>query len=129
MNISVPEWLPGLRAGAEHFDAGRFWHAHEDWEREWKAHPGAHRHYLKGLIQLTAACHHLARGKPGAARALLDRYPRHLCENHPLSWPLDTAHLVAVAAALAAALDRGRHPRPPPLRLLRMIDAWMVRVG
>jgi hypothetical protein len=34
---------------------------------------------------------------------------------------------VAVAAALAAALDRGRHPRPPALRLLPMIEAWSAR--
>jgi hypothetical protein len=121
---ATPPWWEETRAGAHCFDHGRYWHAHEHWEHAWKAHRGMHRHYLKGLIQFTAACHHLTRGKPSAARRLLDRGPTHLASNHPLSWPFDTAHLLTVAAAMAAAIDRGHRPRPPALGLVRMMDAW-----
>ena len=119
-----PTWWDDVRAGAVCYDEGQYWHAHEHWERAWKAHLELHRHYLKGLIQFTAVCHHLARGKPRAARALLDRGPMHLADNHPLSWPFDTAHLMIVAAVLARAIDRGGSPRPPKLGLVGMMDAW-----
>lgn len=121
---TVPLWWNAVHTGAECFDQGDYWHAHEHWECAWKAHLQLHRHYLKGLIQLTAVCHHLAHGKPLAARKLLDRGPRHLADNHPLSWPFDTAHLLTVTAALAAAIDQGRQPRPPKLGLVKMMDAW-----
>jgi hypothetical protein len=121
---SEPSWWPGLVAGAAAFDDGCYWDAHEHWEREWKAHPELHRHYVKGLIQFAAACHHLARGKLGAARRLLELGPVHLLANRPLTWPFDTGHLVAVASVMARRLDMGRRPVPPRLHLVRMMSAW-----
>jgi hypothetical protein len=121
---ALPAWWDEVLSGARCYDSGAYWQAHEHWERAWKAHLDVHRHYLKGLIQLTAVCHHLAQGKPRAARALLDRGPRHLVDNHPLSWPFDTAHLLTVSAALARAIDRGQVPRPPRLGLVHMMEAW-----
>lgn len=121
---SAPSWWAGLHAGAVCFDDACFWEAHEHWEREWKAHPELHRHYVKGLIQFAAACHHLARGKLGAARRLLELGPVHLLANRPLTWPFDTGHLVAVASVMARRLDMGRRPVPPRLHLVRMMSAW-----
>jgi len=121
-----PAWWAGLVAGAVCFDEGRYWQAHEHWEREWKAHRQLHRHYVKGLIQFAAACHLLAQGKPGPARRLLDLGPTHLLANRPLSWPFDTGHLVTVASAMARSIDLGRKPRPPRLHLERMMSAWAV---
>ncbi len=118
----LPAWWGGLRAGAVCYDAGRFWHAHEAWEEVWHRHRALDRHYFKGLIQFTAACHHLTRARWSAARRLLELGPAHLIANRPHAWPVDTAHLLVVAAVLAAAIDRGRHPRPPALHLTRMID-------
>ncbi len=106
-----------LSAGAELFDAGEFWHAHEAWEVAWRAYHGEDRDYLKGLIQLAAANFHLARGKPGPARRLLDSAARHLERCNPLAWPFDTAHLIAVTAALVARIDQGKRLAPAMLRL------------
>jgi hypothetical protein len=111
-------------AGAECFDEAHYWEAHEHWEREWKAHPRLHRHYVKGLIQVAAACHLLAQGRSAPARRLLDLGPAHLLANRPLSWPFDTGHLVAVASAMARSIDLGRRPRLPRLQLARMMRAW-----
>jgi hypothetical protein len=119
-----PAWWQGLLDGAQCFDQGRYWDAHEHWEREWKAHPALHRHYVKGLIQFAAACHHLSRGKLSAARRLLDLGPIHLLANRPLSWPFDTGHLVAVASAMARTVDVGRRPAAPRVQLVRMMEAW-----
>ena len=47
-----------LNAGIEHFNAGRFWHAHEDWEDLWKSLKGNASQNLidgvQGLIQIAA---------------------------------------------------------------------------
>ena len=50
------EWLD---AGVEHFNAGRFWHAHEDWEELWKSLKSRNVDLdydlgIQGLIQTTA---------------------------------------------------------------------------
>ena len=50
--------LVWLNAGVEHFNAGRFWHAHEDWEDLWKSLKGMAEQKLvdgvQGLIQIAA---------------------------------------------------------------------------
>ena len=47
-----------LNVGVEHFNAGRFWHAHEDWEDLWKSLKGVAEQKLvdgvQGLIQIAA---------------------------------------------------------------------------
>ena len=48
-------WLAGL----EDFDAGRYWHAHEDWEDLWNAHkrrdaPLEEILFVQGMIQTAA---------------------------------------------------------------------------
>ncbi|MDE0707929.1 MAG: DUF309 domain-containing protein [Candidatus Poseidoniales archaeon] len=47
-----------LDAGIEHFNAGRFWHAHEDWEYLWKSLKGNANQELidgvQGIIQVAA---------------------------------------------------------------------------
>ncbi len=117
----------GLRAGAEHFDHGRWWHAHESWETVWRAYGGAGRDYLKGLIQLAAAHHHLERGNRRAACKLLDSGIRRLGDSVPLAWPFDTGHLLLVSAALAARIDAGIDARSLTLRLGPMLEHWAER--
>ena len=53
-----PQQIDWLNAGVEHFNAGRFWHAHEDWEDLWKSLKGVAGQELvdgvQGLIQIAA---------------------------------------------------------------------------
>ena len=53
-----PLQIDWLNAGVEHFNAGRFWHAHEDWEDLWKSLKGVAGQELvdgvQGLIQIAA---------------------------------------------------------------------------
>ena len=53
-----PQQIDWLNAGVEHFNAGRFWHAHEDWEDLWKSLKGVAGQDLvdgvQGLIQIAA---------------------------------------------------------------------------
>lgn len=67
------------RLGSAHFDAQRFFAAHEAWETCWKQTPIAdERTFFKGLAQLAAGYVHLQRGNPRGAYALLRRAAGHL---------------------------------------------------
>lgn len=53
------------------FAAGRFFEAHEEWERLWLRAAGQERLFLQGLIQLAAACVHFEKGRQAPAARLL----------------------------------------------------------
>lgn len=46
-----------LREGAELFNAGHWWEAHEAWEGPWMTAEGQERQFIQGLILLAAALH------------------------------------------------------------------------
>jgi hypothetical protein len=43
--------------GRDFFNRGRFFEAHEEWEKLWLRAHGARRLFLQGLIQIAAGCH------------------------------------------------------------------------
>ncbi len=96
------------RLGREHFNAGRFFPAHEAWETAWKqARQTDEAELFKGLSQLGAGYVHLLRGNAhGAVRLLrraagrVERYPAGTRE-------VDTVRVAAAAAADADAIERG----------------------
>jgi uncharacterized protein len=57
--------------GVSDFNAGRFFEAHEIWEELWLAAAEPEKTFLQGLIQLTAAFHHHARGNARGMQSLL----------------------------------------------------------
>jgi hypothetical protein len=62
------------RLGIEHFDAERFFPAHEAWETCWKQAKGTpDAEFFKGLSQLGAGYVHHQRGNPHGAHTLLRR--------------------------------------------------------
>jgi predicted metal-dependent hydrolase len=79
------DWTQGaLAEGLRLYHAGKFFAAHEAWESLWLRAEEPEKTFLQGLIQVTAAFHHLQRANPlGATRLLqaalgrLERYPAH----------------------------------------------------
>jgi len=77
------DWTQGaLAEGLRLYNAGEFFTAHEAWESVWLGSPEPEKTFLQGLIQVTAAFHHLRRNNPlgtvlllQAALRRLDRYP------------------------------------------------------
>jgi uncharacterized protein len=77
------DWSEGaLAEGLRLYDAGEFFTAHEAWESVWLVSPEPEKTFLQGLIQVTAAFHHLGQdNRLGTALLLqgalqrLDRYP------------------------------------------------------
>ena len=77
------DWTQGaLAEGLRLYDAGEFFAAHEAWESVWLRAQEPEKMFLQGLIQVTAAFHHLQRNNPQGTALLLqaalgrfERYP------------------------------------------------------
>jgi predicted metal-dependent hydrolase len=77
------DWTEGpLAEGLRLYDTGQFFAAHEAWESVWLPAQEPEKTFLQGLIQVTAAFHHLQRdNRLGTARLLraalgrLERFP------------------------------------------------------
>ena len=60
-----------LRLGADRFNAGLYFEAHEAWEEVWLDAERPLRHFYQGLIQVAAAFVHLRRDEyPGTVKLL-----------------------------------------------------------
>jgi hypothetical protein len=59
----------------EHFNAGRYYEAHESWEDDWRhrAYRSEDWHFYKGLICLAVALHHHFNGNEAGRMTLLRR--------------------------------------------------------
>jgi hypothetical protein len=57
--------------GLAHFNAKKFFEAHEYWEEIWLVESEPEKTFLQGLIQITAAFHHRQRGNPEGVELLL----------------------------------------------------------
>jgi len=77
------DWTQGALAEGLHcYHAGEYFQAHEAWESVWLESEEPEKTFLQGLIQVTAAFHHMQRdNRLGAARLLqaalrrLEGYP------------------------------------------------------
>jgi len=77
------DWTQGaLAEGLRRYHAGEFFAAHEAWESVWLGAQEPEKMFLQGLIQVTAAFHHLQRNNPRGTASLsqaalgrLERYP------------------------------------------------------
>ena len=70
-NLSIDE---NHRLAVEHFNAHRFFPAHEAWEGAWRLAAGTdEEEFFQGLAQLGAGYTHFHRGNPRGAATLLGR--------------------------------------------------------
>ncbi len=77
------DWTRGaLAEGLRLYDAGEFFAAHEEWESLWLRAQEPDKTFLQGLIQVTAAFHHLRRNNP-LGTALLLQAALHRLERFP----------------------------------------------
>jgi predicted metal-dependent hydrolase len=80
------DWTQGaLAEGLQRYDAGEFFAAHESWESLWLVAEEPDKTFLQGLIQVTAAFHHLQRdNRLGTERLLQGALGR--LEGYPASF-------------------------------------------
>lgn len=102
--------------GASLLAEDRPFHAHEVFEAAWKSAPTADRKLWRGLAQIAVGLTHARRGNARGAVALLRRgagqvggYP-----GDPLSYGVDAGYVAAVAADVAARIERDGLQTVPP---------------
>jgi hypothetical protein len=108
------------RLGKEHFNAGRFFPAHEAWETAWKqARDTADAEFFKGLSQLGAGYVHLLRGNRHGAVQLLRRAARRVGRYPKGHRGIDTVAVARRADSDAAAVEQGEIEPGPQARFDR----------
>lgn len=102
------------RLGIEHFNAARFFPAHEAWETCWKKvkdTPDAE--FFKGLSQLGAGYVHYQRGNPHGAFTLLRRGGSRVAAYPAPHLGVDTAALSATAISQSEEIERAKRAGEP----------------
>jgi predicted metal-dependent hydrolase len=85
-----------LLEGIDHFNAARFFEAHESWETVWRSTAPEPRELLQGLIQVAVGMvHHVDRGRPAVARRVLAKGRRRIVPFAPAALGLDLEQLLA----------------------------------
>lgn len=110
-----------LERGIEHFNAGRFFEAHEAWEFGWHPAPPPERDFWQGLIQVAVGFTHFQRDNAGGAATLLARGARRLDAYGDVHEGVPVAEIAAAARAAAAAIERdggGARLEHPTIRRL-----------
>lgn len=112
--LTAAEQRALARAGIDHFNAGRYFEAHEAWEEIWRSTTPEPKELWRGLIQVAVGLyHHLERGNAAAARRVLARGLRRL-ERYPQGTEgVDLDALRAAARAWEAWLARPEGESPP----------------
>jgi len=96
------------RLGVEHFNAGRYFPAHEAWETAWKQAKGTDdAEFFKGLSQLGAGYVHLLRGNAHGAVTLLRRAAGRISRYPAGHHGVDSSAVARRAEADAEAVERG----------------------
>jgi uncharacterized protein len=96
------------RLACAHFDAGRFFPAHEAWETAWKqARETDDDELFKGLSQLGAGYVHLLRGNAHGAARLLRRAASRVGAYPPGHRGIDGPAIAAAALVEAERVERG----------------------
>ncbi|HYU57015.1 MAG TPA: DUF309 domain-containing protein [Actinomycetota bacterium] len=109
-------WEENHRLGVEHFNAGRFFPAHEAWETAWKQLKGTpDEEFFKGLSQLGAGYVHYLRGNSHGAFTLLRRAAGRIARFPAGHHGVDTDRLVAAALATADRVEEYRTVDPDDL--------------
>lgn len=101
-----------------HFNAGRYFGAHEAWETAWRLERGGpDEEFFKGLSQVGAGYTHYQRGNAHGARALLERGLPRVEAYGPRYRGIDVAALDATGRAHLAtfAAAEAAHTPPPPI--------------
>ena len=112
------DWAKGaLAEGLRLYEAGEFFAAHEAWEIVWLSSREPQKTFLQGMIQLTAAFHHLKRDNARGAALLLQAAVRRL-ESYPACFEgVCVTLLCNDIRERLQALEQDERLAPVPVRL------------
>ncbi|WP_322488419.1 DUF309 domain-containing protein [Chloroflexus sp.] len=106
-NLATDPFLAGIQL----FNAGEYWHAHEQWEICWRVAQGIEAEFYKALIQIAAA---LVKWRQGNRRGLQLNWAkaqRRLAQLPAVYRGVDLAALATAIVAIVADPEHGERPR------------------
>lgn len=110
-----------LERGIAHFNAGRFFQAHEMWEFAWHPSPEPDRDFWQGITQVAVGFTHFQRGNPTGAMTLLDRGATKLEKYGKVYKTLPVAMIASAARAAHKEIERdGMEASPVPPTIERV---------
>jgi uncharacterized protein len=95
-----------LARGIEHFNAGRYFQAHEAWEEGWHPAPEPERDFWQGLTQVAVGLTHRLRGNAHGAATLLRRGARRLSHYGETHMGVPVGEISTFAADAADRVER-----------------------
>jgi uncharacterized protein len=107
-----------LERGIDHFNAGRYFQAHEAWEEGWHPAPEPERDFWQGITQLAVGLVHRGRGNGHGAATLLRRGARRLQHYGETHMGIPVAALADFGFAAADRIERDGVDSPievPPI--------------
>jgi uncharacterized protein len=108
--MKTAERTEKFQMGLAHFNARKFFEAHEVWEEIWLVEFEPEKTFLQGLIQIAAAYHHYGRGNPSGTESLLASGIVKLTRFPADDRGLAIGELRATAKQWARMLGEGRDP-------------------
>jgi hypothetical protein len=108
----MPEEAPAatpeeaLRRGIEHFNAGRYFQAHEAWEEAWHPAPEPERDFWQGITQVAVGLTHRQRGNARGSATLLRRGAKKLKRYGEAHFGVPVARIARYADATADLIER-----------------------
>lgn len=110
-----------LERGIAHFNAGRFFQAHEMWEFAWHPSPEPDRDFWQGITQVAVGFTHFQRGNLKGAVTLLDRGATKLEKYGKVYKTLRVAMIASAARAAQHEIERdGIEASPVPPEIERV---------
>ena len=106
--------------GVEHFNAGRFFQAHEAWETAWHPSVGAEREFWQGITQIAVGFTHRLRGNASGAMTLLRRGSDRCDAFRPEYRGIDVEAFVLQARAAADVVEQDGTGAAIPAPVIRM---------
>ena len=92
-------YLEGIRL----FNAGHYWHAHEQWEECWLQSAEPDATFYKGIIQAAAALVHWQKGNPRGLELNWNKSRPKLASLPPYYMGIDIAELIVAMDAFVGA--------------------------
>ena len=96
-----------LEEGLALMRSERWFDAHEELEVEWREAPAGERDFLQGLVHVTVAWHHAARGNARGAAGQLEKAARRLGPYAPEHRGVDVARVLGQVSAARARIEAG----------------------
>jgi hypothetical protein len=121
VGITQEDLLSAWRQGIAEFNEGRYWNAHEYWERGWVRLSEPQKTYIQALIQVAAVFYLLEKGRERPARALCLSAIQKLSRTETMRDILPRIEIEGASEALRKIMES--HPDPTLLKAVLLLPS------